>query len=160
MASSLREEIQLGLVARLETITSANGYDTNVRNVYADTIPMGLELEDHELPAILVISGDDEQERSTQWVKGMWNFEIQLIHTLTTDSVMNRFVRDVAKAIFANSPTAQRNEAFRGPSPGGIHESVYDVWQRVIESDLGMIEANRFYCCQYVIRYQTSPHNL
>ena len=160
MPISLKEDIQNGLVAKLQKITTANGYDTDVQNVYADDIPMGLDLYDSDLPAILLVGGDDEQERSMQWVKGLWNLEIQLIHKQVADGVMHRFVRDVAKAIFADSPTAQRNEAWRGPQPGGIHESVYDIWQRNIESDLNMIEANRFFCVNYVLRYQTRPHNL
>lgn len=160
MSTSLRGEIQSGLVSRLESITAANGYETDVVKVFADEIPMGLSLDDYELPAILVIAGDDEMEYKTQWIHGTWGFELQLIHRLVPDSVMNCFARDVIKSISANSPTAARNEAWRGPFPEGIHESVYDFRVQNIESDLGMIEANRFFCVNIMIRYQTRPHNL
>lgn len=157
---SLREEIEQGLVQRLETIKAVNGYETDIANVFSDSIPMGLQLDEFELPAILVIAGDDQLERVQGCVRGNWNFELQLFHNDVTDSVMNRFVRDIGKAIFANSPTGQRTEAFRGPSPGGIHESVYDAWINNIESDLNMIEANRFYVLSLVLRYTTKIHNL
>jgi hypothetical protein len=160
MPASVRELIQEGLVTRLRSITAANGYDTDVISVFSDDVPMGLQLDEFQLPAIIVVGGDDKLQRSHQCVKGEWKMEIQLFHKLVPDSTMNRFVRDVAKAIFANSPTAQRNEAWRGPQPAGFHESVYEVWLDTIDSDLGMIEANRFYIVHFVIRYETRPHNL
>ena len=66
MADSLKEQIQLGLVTRLQSITAANGYDTDVVNVYSDEIPMGLNLDEYELPAILVVGGDDKLERASR----------------------------------------------------------------------------------------------
>lgn len=160
MPASKKEEIQIGLIARLEKLTSANGYDTDVQNVFVEEIPMGLDLDEHQVPAILVVSGVDTLERSHQWVKGSWEFEFQLWHNEVTDAIMQRFVRDVAKVIFADSPTAVRNEAWRGAQPIGIHESVYNVWQQEIIPDLNMLEANRCYICDYLIQYQTRPHDL
>ena len=160
MAASKKELIISGLASRLETITAANGYDTDVQAVYLDEIPMSLDLDEYQLPAILIVCSHDKLERKHQWVHGNWNVEIQLIHNEVDDATMHRFVRDVAKAVFANSPTAARNEAWRGPAPTGIHESLYNIWQLEIESDLNMIDANRFFIVNYLLQYQTRPHDL
>jgi len=73
---------------------------------------------------------------------------------------MDQFVRDVSKAIYANSPTAKRNDGFRGPTPGGIHESVYSVRTLKLETDLNMIEANRLYMSHYEINFTTFLYDL
>ncbi len=131
-----------------------------MQNVFADEIPMSLDLDEYQLPAILVIGTHDKLERSHQWAKGNWEIEMQLIHGEVNDAVMHRFVRDVGKVMFADSPTAARNEAWRGPQPSGIHESVYNIWMQDIESDLNMIDANRFFIVNFLVQYQTRPHDL
>lgn len=161
MPTSKKEEIQDNLVARLQTITAANGYDTDVKNVYSDKIPMGLNLDAHDMPAIFVVGGDDTIERTHRQFMTRWSIELQLLHGDVDDGTMHRFVRDIAKCIFANSPTAQRTEAWRGSSAsGGIHESLFDVFLDTIDSDLNMIDANRFFIVHYVLRYKSSPYDL
>jgi hypothetical protein len=73
---------------------------------------------------------------------------------------MDQFVRDVHKVIWADSPTATRNDAWRGPAPTGIHESVYSVRPLKTETDLNMIEANRLYMVHIEINFSTFLHNL
>ncbi len=157
---STKNDIQQGLADRLKTITTANGYTTNVAKVLHSDIPMGLDLEQYNLPAVLVIAGNDVPVMKTQCYFGFWEFELQLWHNEVTDAVMDQYVRDVAKGIWANSPTAKRNDGFRGPSPGGIHESVYNVLPLEIEPDLNMIEANRCYMFHIQLQFETKLYNL
>ena len=156
----VREEIQAGLAARLATISPANGYTTETVTVYFNTIPFGLDLEEDKLPAILIVAGDDIPDMKQGCYHGHWLFELQLWHRRVDDSVMDQFVRDISKAIYAASPTAARSDGFRGPSPGGIHESVYSVRPLKIETDLNMIEANRCYMSHYEINFTTFLYDL
>jgi len=157
---SVRADIQAGLAARLETISPGNGYTTETVTVYYNDIPFGLDLEEDKLPAILIVAGDDIPDMKQGCYYGHWLFELQLWHRRVDDSVMDQFVRDVSKAIYANSPTAKRNDGFRGPTPGGIHESVYSVRTLKLETDLNMIEANRLYMSHYEINFTTFLYDL
>ena len=155
MAQSLKERIQAGLVTRLETIKAANGYDTDVLKVFADEIPMGLRLDEFELPAIFVISGVDEAEMKHQCRHGHWNMELQLWHNEVSDAIMQRFVRDVYKAVFAGNATATTNAAFRTIDP-----ALYDITPGQIRPDLNMIEANRCYWITLVLHYNSKLYDL
>ena len=155
MPASLREQIQNGFVTRLGTIKTSNGYETNVRNVFADDIPLGINLDDYDFPAILVVGGDVKLKRERNCLYANWEIEVQLFHSYVDDATMHRFVRDVAKAIFADSPTANRTEGFRT-----IHPEIYEIWLDRIDSDLNMIEANRFFCLYFVVAYKTHIYNL
>ncbi len=48
---SLRGDILAAFAARLATVTADNGYTTTVKKVYYDDVPMGLDLQEYELPA-------------------------------------------------------------------------------------------------------------
>jgi hypothetical protein len=148
---SLRGEIKNSIATRLRTITSANGYATNVIGVYANDIPMGLSLESHEVPAILLIPGNDTLSSRAQGVVFCeWTFYLQLIHADVDDDTMLNFIRDVAKALYANSATADRQDEFRT-----MHHSIYQFEITQIEPDLNMIEANRFAIMEIQLKYTT-----
>lgn len=151
---SVRGDIELNLSDRLRTITSANGYTTNVAKVFADEIPMGLDLDDFEMPAILVIPGKEVHNMLHQQLEAEWLFELQLVHGDVTDSVMHQFVRDVYKAIWADSPTEPRHRAFKF-SPHVTH-----VLPGELETDLNMIEANRLWIITIVVHYRSKLTNL
>lgn len=151
----LKAQILQNFADRLRTITAANGYGTNVVKVFADEIPMGLDLEEFNLPAILCIDGQDKQTLIHQCVEGLWNIELQLIHKDLPDSVMNEFVKDVFKCVWANSATAERNDGFRS-----IHPNIYEITPLSISPDLNMIEANRIYGVSLQIHYRTRLYNL
>jgi len=153
--ASKRSEIHDSFVAKLGTIKSANGYATNVQQVYADDSPMGLDFEEFNLPAIIMVSSDDSIEMKQQCVFGNWAFELQLWHKEVSDSVMNDFVRDVYKAIFAGTASDQKNNAFKS-----IHPAIYNITPLPILSDLNMIEANRCYVAQFIIQYTTKLWDL
>jgi hypothetical protein len=152
---SLKANILEALANRLKTITTANHYTTNVVNVYYDKIPMGIELNNYQLPAIFIISKGDILETKQNTLEGNWELGLQLWHTgKMGDFVMDQFTRDVYKAIYANSPTAQTNDSFR------IHPQVVELKPVSIISDLNMIEANRVYEVSFLIKYRTKLFNL
>ncbi len=155
-----KDEIQAALAARLRTITNANGYTTDVVNVYGEdtddaNIPMGLDLEDYKLPAILILNGRDTPKHEQQWLVGRWLIHLQLIHKPgETDATMKTFVRDVLKAIYADSPTLQRNGEFRK-----LGQSTQ--WHIVlIDPDVNMIDVNRFTEMVFEVQYHCHPTDL
>jgi len=153
--SSIKAQIFANFVDRLKTIKESNGYSFTVQKVFADDIPTGLSLEAYELPAILALEAQDKIKMQHQCLDGMWTIELQLIHGDVSDTVMMEFVRDVFKAIYANSPVAERNDAFRE-----IHPSIYQISPLSISPDLNMIEANRFYGISLAIHYRARLYNL
>jgi hypothetical protein len=147
----IRANIAQGLADRLASITSANGYSTDVQKIFSDEIPMGLRLDEYELPAILIINGDDKVKRKTPCIHGEWVFEVQLINTRVADSVMHQFVADVFKCLYANDPNSSRNDAFRS-----INENIWDIEVTNIDPDLNTIESNRFTLLTIIVRYRAS----
>ena len=78
MTDSIRGQIIEATKARLETITTANGYDIEIEKVFADEIPMGLDIKDDFLPAIMLIDSVDAMTTQLKQLKNSWNLEIQL----------------------------------------------------------------------------------
>jgi hypothetical protein len=151
---SIRSDILTALASRLASITSVNGYSTNVKNVYYDKIPMGLILNSYQLPVIFVLDALDSLSLAHKVMSGIWNIKLQLWHEQISDSIMQTFVRDVFKAIYANNSTAQIEDAFR------IHSSVYEILPLNIRGDLNMIEGNRIYELNFEIHYRTKLYDL
>ncbi len=149
--ASIKADIMTALAARLEKVTSLNGYTTNVNCVYSDEIPMGIQLNSYQLPAVFLIDGPDQIEMQQGCVKGNWEVRAQLWDNRVSDSVMQQFVRDIYKAIYADDPVAQRNGEFRG-----LTNRVYEVQPLSISPDLNMIEANRVIELSFTIRYSTN----
>jgi hypothetical protein len=153
---ALRNDIKKAIGTRLRTITNANGYKTNVAQVFDERVPMGLALEDQELPAIFVIAGNDVIGPNQQNVLfNEWTIWLQLIMGDVLDEYVFNFITDVGKAIFANSPMADRQDEFRT-----LHKAIYNVEIANIEHDLNMIEANRFAIMQFTVRYITKYNTL
>jgi len=154
--SDIRSAIISGIAARLATITTANGYAMTVRQIFSDgKIPMGLSLDETEVPAILVLDGPDDPRMQHQRLYGSWEIALQLIHVDVADSVMHQFCGQVYKAIFADSPTAERNDGFRS-----IHPSIYQVDPLPIVPDLHMIDGNRIYECAFAVNYTARLFNI
>lgn len=151
MASvSVRGQILEAVKARLETITLANGYLTGVQKVYFDKIPMGLDLAAYHLPAIFLIDGPDSLEFEHACVKGNWDLRLQLWHNEVGDIDMIHFVRDVLKALYADSAVATVNDKFRS-----LHPSIVELIPATISPDLHMIDANRVSELTFIVRYRT-----
>jgi hypothetical protein len=136
----LLSDIQANLASRITSVTTANGYTTNVKQVFFDKVPMGLHLEDHELPAVLLLLNNLGIERKVGCNEYTANFEVQLILPADdNDDKVIQFASDIFKAIYSDSPTAININGIRT-----IHPAIFDVKSDNIEFDLNMIEANRF----------------
>jgi hypothetical protein len=144
-----------GFADRLGTIKAVNGYATNIETVFYDEIPMGLQIQDDFLPAIILIDSIDTMRMEQGCAIGTWEFELQLWETRVVDTKMHNFTRDVVKAVYANSPSATTTSEFRT-----IHPSIRQVKLVSVTPDLNMIEANRVYCLTFQVEYQTKIFNL
>ena len=88
-----RSDIAQGLADRLATITNANGYNTDVQRVYYDKIPLALELAEYEVPAILLIAGEDKLTRERGCLIGDWLFYLQsdeVVHEKDLEPIRQR----------------------------------------------------------------------
>jgi hypothetical protein len=156
MADAREALIMQSLVTRLRTITTANGYNTNVQKVFGDEIPMGISLEEYELPAIFVINMKSNYQYQQSCVIVKTIYELQLIHNATVgDSIMSNFKRDIARAIHADSPAVKRTDAFREFEGKPTSARMVDN-----EPDLYMIDANRIYCFQWEFEYHAHATDL
>jgi len=145
-----RAEILTALAARLATVTTDNGYTLSVKKVYADDIPLGLELADHEVPAILLLDKECRLNHEFQDLDAEWFLELQLIHGQVNDSVMLDFTRQVLKALFVDHPTAEGNLGIRT-----LHPLVYDIHALSAFGDLNTIEGNRFAILEITIMFKS-----
>jgi hypothetical protein len=116
---------------------------------------MGIQLNKQSLPSIFVLEVPDSIDMQFGCMVGNWDFRLQLWHNEVGDVQMVEFSRDVLKSIFANSPTAQRVDAFRG-----LHPNITEVIPLSISPDLNMIEANRVTEISFVVRYRTKLFDL
>jgi len=62
---SVKTQIQTDLKARLQTITEANGYPLTVYNVFNDAIPLAMDLQEFEVPAILILMAKTRPSMNT-----------------------------------------------------------------------------------------------
>lgn len=166
---SKRDEIKKAIDAKLRTIQTAAGYQTNVAKVFADSadddkVPMGLDLDESEVPSIISYAGDDsfgpgKGGGGTGLVHGCvfgnFELELQLWHAEVSDSEMHAFVRDVFKALFAGTASGTVRNAFRS-----LHPKLYDLRPLKIEHDLNMIDGNRCFIIDLIAQYQTELYDL
>lgn len=150
--TTIKCQITDAICNRLKSITTANGYCTDVKKVYFDKIPMGLTMQAHQLPAILYIN---VSTRSTTELGGcretICSVQLQLWHCDgTSDCTMNEFENDIMAAIYANSPTLATNSAYRS-----LHPSLVSIDHDSTEFDLYMLDANRVSCVNMLIKYRS-----
>lgn len=141
---------------RLATITTANGYDVGIKKVFFDAIPMGLELKVTDLPAIFMLDEGAPYAHEQGCLNVAMSLRLQIWHDgKRTDEQMHDHIRAVAKAIYADHPTANRLDAWRT-----FHPSM--VWVELVgdEGDLHMIEANRVATLNLIVHYRTTPIDL
>lgn len=153
--SNTRADIFTNLATRLAKITAANGYQTDVKKVYFDKIPMGMELNSYECPAIFFLDREDPLTTQFPTVVGKWEFDLQLWHNEVSDTDMMKFVGDIFRCIYADSPVAQVNGSFRS-----IHPNIVEIIPLSIASDLHMIEANRVSVVRLQVHYRTKLFDL
>jgi len=153
--SSIRSDVGIALKTRLETIKTANGYPVGFAHVFYDEIPLSLELSPEDLPAVFLLDEGGAYAHEHQVLNVTRSWRLQLIHgEEATDEQMNELIRMISKAIFANHPTANVQDAFR------FHERVYQVSLETDETDLRMIEGNRIATVNLLTYYRTRPQDL
>jgi hypothetical protein len=153
MGTSLRSDIGKAVKARLETVKSSNGYPIDLKAVYYDDIPMGMELAPEQLPAVLLLDDGQNHKHLHGAIEVQWSLRIQIFDVETsTDERMNLILRNIAKGLWANSPTATVMDQFRS-----IHPSIYQLESLGDETDLHMIEGNRVATARVIVHYRTKP---
>jgi hypothetical protein len=152
--ASTRTQILYALRDRLALVKTSNGWPVTVNSIFVDEIPMGLDLEPHQLPALIVMDDNDMFRHEHQALDCAWKIEIQLVLEKCPDSTVHELARNILKAIFAGTPTGETNGGFR------FHPAVTWVELQAMHSDLHMIEANRMASIDLVIHYRTKPWNL
>lgn len=150
----IRSQVGLAFKARLEKVTEDNGYDHTIKAVYYDKIPMGLELLDHQLPALFLLDEGANHTHEHQTMDIAVSYRIQLVHGQVTDQVLQEIQRAIARVIFADSPVIDRTDQYR------IHTRVYQIEMVDDETDLHMIEANRIATMRFIVHYRTKPYDL
>jgi hypothetical protein len=151
---SIRAQIGVALADRLATIQTANGYDHTIKSIFQDKIPQGIDLEEKDLPAILILDEGGIPTHKQQDIEYARSYRLQIVDSEVPDTKLAELMRAVNKAIFANHPTANITSEFR------FHPRVYQVELGVDETDLFMIEANRIATFQIVVHYRTKPYDL
>jgi hypothetical protein len=152
--ASLKTQILYALKDRLAIVKVANGWPVDVNEIFVDEIPMGLDMQPHQLPAIIVMDDQDIFSHEHQALDCAWKIELQLVLEKCPDSKVHELARNVLKAIFAGHPTTESNGGFR------FHPAVTWVQLQAQHGDLHMIEANRMASIELVIHYRTKPWNL
>lgn len=152
---SVRAQVGQSLADRLATIKTVAGWPREVVNVWYNDLPLGLELMDHDLPAIFVLDDGAPYQHKQQVVDVSRNFRLQFVMPKgTTDEVMDELIRDAVKAIFADSPTADVLSEFR------MHPRIYQVTLSGDDVDHHVIEANRIASLRLIVHYRTKPTDL
>lgn len=140
-ANSRGAKILEALEARLKTLTSANGYLTNVRTVRGTKSEMDISTASRDLPSIEIINND---ETYNHLASAMYESQQSVILLLVaekswTDQQMEDFKSDIRKCLFGGSSSASGNT---GVTLGGVCTSLYLVSSK---SDLNLVDANRIY---------------
>jgi hypothetical protein len=148
---SIRGEIITAIAQRLAKVKPSNGYTCDVKKVYYDKIPLGLQLTKDKVPAIFLLDRINPLALEHKVVKGDWEFDLQIWDNVDTgDIAMANLVSEVFKVLFADSPNAQREDAFRS-----LHPNIVELVPTSIASDLQMIDANRVQEISFTVKYRT-----
>lgn len=154
--SNKRTTIAKAIRDRLATITTAAGYPATIKRVFFDDIPMGLELKGTDMPAIFMLDEGAPYIHEQGCLNVAMSLRLQVWDTgKKTDEQMHDYLRAIAKAIYADSPSANRLDAWRT-----FHPAM--TWVELVgdEGDLHMIEANRVATLNLIVHYRTTPIDL
>lgn len=153
---SVRAQICQGVADRLETVKTSNGYTTNIRRILYDDVELGMDLKVQHMPAIIVLDEGVSWNHQLSSLDGQQSLRLQLVLAEgSKDEDIHEMIRDVAKALFANSPTSERVDGFRT-----IHPKI--KWIQLTDdiTDLHMIRANRIATLRLLVHYRTKPWDL
>jgi hypothetical protein len=153
--TDLRTSVGEALKTRLETITTANGYDLTVKKVWFDDIPLGLGLSPEDLPALLLLDDGASFTHEHQLVNVQLAIRVQIVESEEApDNRLNAIIRAIGKAVWANSAVAEVQDQFR------FHPKVYQVAMESDETDLHVIDGNRIATTRMIVHYRTRPYDL
>lgn len=153
---SILAQVGQSIVDRVATVKTVNGYPRTIRKVFYDQMPMGLELQPHEMPAILVIDEGARTNHDKLRLDIEQTFRLQLIlERDEADEKIYEMIRSVIKAIYANSPNAERIDGFRA-----LHEKIVEIKLLDYQTDLHMIESNRIATLRFSVHYRTKLFDL
>lgn len=141
-------DILLALKARLQTIRTANGYGTDVKEVRLDFATPTLNTAETDLPLIEIHDEAEEYEHGAS--SGYWANTMTVLYMVApkawTDVMMQQFLTDVRKALYGGSSNATGNT---GITLGG---KVSKIELLAAIGDLNMIESNRIYMLRIMLR--------
>jgi hypothetical protein len=142
------------LKARLEKITTANGYTQNVKTVRLNRSAMDLDLPDSDCPLIDIIQDETRPEHgASTHIKDETDIILLLVHSKDADDItMEDFVADVRACLYADNPNGNGNS---GITLGGTVTKIQ--WKGLVY-DLNMIEANRRYAMTWTITKHYSTY--
>lgn len=146
---SLTGDVVGALATRLRTITLANNYPVELKKVFDGRMPMSMDLQKHEMPAVLIFLGPNEFKREQGMVNNFLKVNLEIVAPQVADDLMHQYVRMLGKCIFANSPTGKTNSDFR------FHPSVVECWIESVNTDFNMIEGNRIWEVVLMIHYRS-----
>ncbi len=122
MADSIRQQIMTALITRLQTITVANGYETNVGDNVNDWHVSNFQ--ETELPAMDVRDANESTEVRGGFHQNTLSVEIETkVSGTTSATIMRDIIADVVKAIGTDT------------SFGGLVQNVLPVQNTTVELD-------------------------
>lgn len=153
---SILAQVGQAIVDRLGTITTANGYPRSFAKIFYDKMPMGIDLQPHEMPGLFVLDEGARTNHDKLRLDIVQTFRLQLIlERDETDEKIYELVRSIIKALYANSPTAERIDGFRS-----LHPSIIEIKFLDYQTDLHMIESNRIATMRFSVHYRTKLFDL
>lgn len=155
--SSVSADVLAAVATRLQTIVVVpNGYPDPFKAVYFDKIPMGLELTPEQLPTAFLLQDGAPYQHQHSVMNVSRNIRVQVVHKdEATDTEMSILLNNVARAIYANSPTIEREGEFRS-----IHPKITWIELDSDDTDLHMIDGNRIAGLRLIVHYRCRPYEI
>lgn len=145
MVDSRRETLIQNIITQLETISVANGYETNIgANVFEwrET-----PLQESELNCITVRDTNNSTEIAIQKHEHTLNLDVEIFAKNSTPQLMRKAIADVVKCIGVEAKKA---------TPFTVAQSVKPVSDEVIENDQEKVSFSGI-LLKFEIEYVTDP---
>ena len=147
-------DVLLAVQARLQQITTANGYPITIKDVMIGKGQLTLNLPQEKCPSIEIIQGPENYEHQNSNIVITNAFVLRLIDKKTkTDIEMEDFKSCVIRALFGN--------AYAGTGNSALNYAGKIIAPRVVrcESDYNMVDANRIYALLLETERITQAYN-
>lgn len=156
---TISADITAALATRLGTIKQAAGYALDVSQVFyplnnQDFQPMGADLQDQQMPAIIVYQGPVKVEPQHHLNSMHALYYLELVRPWVPDSAMWDMVGAIGKAVWGGSATATENTSYR------FHPSVVEPQIQEVVPDFGMLQGHRIWVVVLAVLYRVRYTNL